>query len=1296
MKKRNIVLLSIIMNSLFSCVVTDFLNSSSTHHDDKQNSTEKNYVQWYENSPKLIEMEIFPEKRRKRKLGFEKKFNINDLDGDGFVNSEDPYPLDSSYPDIMITGIGNGFSKVKSKYNNKNRNIHHGESIFNMYQFNKDLSPATRTIEPDNYDPEYDGYTKIELDAGASKTIYYSIPKKNIFKDTHSNSYMSISTSASSYDIDINYHGDDLHGFNRIEIIENTVSITIVNNSKGSGSLKIKLEVDYYPEAFKGFTDELDWSSYDTGNTLFINENTLNISLLNVKTDEYNYDDNFYNTSDSEDFLKKISEKITQIMGKFNNSLNSSSISLNDDLDKDITLLLTGDETQGLLDLIEFGNDSHVKLDSTYFNFLNLPANEDSWKALPYETLLIGSVYKGVDTFGKMPLEGSNPDVLELDNIVMSNPGNLPVEPGQSNPTEMKLTFPVHHGLNLEKAIVLKLVLTRKGDLARNIVSYDHRLFINFGEGLKKTWHIHPFANKYRLDMHGLKEAGFTTGNNYISYNLTDDGSERVLGKLPKMIYTTRDNDSSVTEQDSYVMFYYFIPYENDRNKWFSLGTTVHFWGPPARDTLVAKYSNGKITDVKLIPYEHLLDPDYNIENIYEENSLFYKNPFVMERNDKLIILQGSIILPDPVITKLTMEANGGDITEIPVVNNDVAVMDEINANKKLSAFKAAYNPSITVVHFNSITKVYRNKDFNLLLTQDNYNTDENGKGVIGQIPIIINNTNLYSELITDINTDNISYLIPNTRETSDSFTIDARVRSNADNSILSADLDYIRFESPIDRNWADDPIVNSNVRENKGSGFQIYADFNGVKELITTFNIIPGRTDANTDSYTVVNNYEHKYNLNVKSGKVTYKRADNTITTRFCIKPMGTVRPGDDIILRFKSSNYGHVLTDTLPNEDFFAVYDKKMLWRANLYIDEGDNYTPLTAIDSSKNYTDWNNRNPWINGNEWNRVHDGITGDTINFNYNTISQLPAGNGGQTVRLAPFTWHRHKINIPGNKINNSVSYSVGSQDDPFSYNKHMLAQEQDTTPEIWENYISNVHIPGYSSYLWKVMSRIRKRVYEQPIANININKIQPITDILLENCEPADVNERIEFYENQLTPEEAQVTLIDDHYGLTWWYESAQSAGVDCVGLIYRAAAYTGNNYNIANLPTMNWINSPNPKPGNKSHEPDEVWQYLTVGGVSRIFITIDNQPLLWKVASHSDSLEKLKNVVPGDIMYFSSDYHVTMVLSIDSPDEEISKTEIKLIEATWNANSGKIFNSKKLESYGKRNWIIGRLITN
>jgi hypothetical protein len=134
-----------------------------------------------------------------------------------------------------------------------------------------------------------------------------------------------------------------------------------------------------------------------------------------------------------------------------------------------------------------------------------------------------------------------------------------------------------------------------------------------------------------------------------------------------------------------------------------------------------------------------------------------------------------------------------------------------------------------------------------------------------------------------------------------------------------------------------------------------------------------------------------------------------------------------------------------------FMACYDKKFIWRSNLYISEGA--------------ADWNNLNPWTaaQGNEW---------DTT------------GNGGQCV-INPWTMYTNP-NAPyfsnGGDVFDAVAYTFGGCDAVRDFNLELVAQADaagrpavdanrtlaSTDPvrddnNYWENYLKTSYVPSYS-----------------------------------------------------------------------------------------------------------------------------------------------------------------------------------------------------------------------------------------
>ena len=94
------------------------------------------------------------------------------------------------------------------------------------------------------------------------------------------------------------------------------------------------------------------------------------------------------------------------------------------------------------------------------------------------------------------------------------------------------------------------------------------------------------------------------------------------------------------------------------------------------------------------------------------------------------------------------------------------------------------------------------------------------------------------------------------------------------------------------------------------------------------------------------------------------------TVMDTFALKAYGTVRPGDDILLNFELVDYDVPALEVLAG-DFLASYDKKLVWRAELYVDEG--VIADTGADSGE--TDWNGINTWAftQENTWDTSGNG-----------------------------------------------------------------------------------------------------------------------------------------------------------------------------------------------------------------------------------------------------------------------------------------------------------------------------------
>ena len=201
----------------------------------------------------------------------------------------------------------------------------------------------------------------------------------------------------------------------------------------------------------------------------------------------------------------------------------------------------------------------------------------------------------------------------------------------------------------------------------------------------------------------------------------------------------------------------------------------------------------------------------------------------------------------------------------------------------------------------------------------------------------------------------------------------------------------------------------------NKGTcGFEIYVQDKDGTYPVVTLTSNPEGTDG-LSRYTV-SPMSGKLTLKPdvfgsvegkKAGQLWYTRAGR-MYFHFYIRPLaGNIRPGDDLVLRLCLKDDPTVVGAA--SAERLATYDKKLLWRANLYVK-----------DTSDGGRDWNDTHRWVAGNEWNRTESGATGD----------------GGQVIDIAEFT------NWPDNaRVSGSVCYSWGNEDTPFEFNQHMEVQ---------------------------------------------------------------------------------------------------------------------------------------------------------------------------------------------------------------------------------------------------------------
>ena len=353
---------------------------------------------------------------------------------------------------------------------------------------------------------------------------------------------------------------------------------------------------------------------------------------------------------------------------------------------------------------------------------------------------------------------------------------------------------------------------------------------------------------------------------------------------------------------------------------------------------------------------------------------------------------------------------------------------------------------------------------------------------------------------------------------------------------------DNIKILPPLDPNFSRIERGANNIRTNKGDGIILYA-VNGSGSEKYKLAKIKRRTDDPTyEAYTETSYYTVEYNnqyfdsngtgkdncrLTVLNGKLCFIDNNNGVELQsFTVETFGKARPGDDFQLRF-GLNENTAVAARAGRGDFMAVYDKKLLWRANLYIDEG--------------VGDWNNKHPWIAGNEW-----------------YVSQADGADvdGGQ-IDIKSVT--RFDIN---ETLNNTVIYSWGDNDSLTQYNSDVAAQAaalgQSATTAPGNNWTNYKGIAGsiYREKVW--VNQGVDNAYRYWKYKSIAPSIPGLTSFLA--FQPYDSVYNIELEGSEYLKD----TVFNNNKGNYHPSQTKFSSGVDCSGFVQSAASYQNRIYSL------------------------------------------------------------------------------------------------------------------------------------
>jgi hypothetical protein len=329
--------------------------------------------------------------------------------------------------------------------------------------------------------------------------------------------------------------------------------------------------------------------------------------------------------------------------------------------------------------------------------------------------------------------------------------------------------------------------------------------------------------------------------------------------------------------------------------------------------------------------------------------------------------------------------------------------------------------------------------------------------------------------------------------------------------------------------------------------------------------------------------------------------------------------------------------------SEKCAGVYDFKLLWRAQLYIDERKNAgdgTWVNGTEEASQLLDWNNANRWTyaQGNEWDKDWFDHDNDGI------IEEAGPYNGGQCT-IQPWT----RPYDPDSEYHNygvrteyaSVAYTALGRDTPLDFNADLIDQMQAV-----QHYLN---MPGHNTTLaptnndWQTYIDHTKQYNGN---NVDTNTYQPYRPVF--SSLVGHLNSGDSFY--------------DENWNFTTGQAVGFSAGTNCNGITLQAAAYNGSNYVYADDhigPRRDWgLNYGGAYPRNED-------------GINRVWI-------MWE-GGQERGMDNF--IVPGDMVDMSGHCGVIYKVVFGENNREILLNRCLVLEATAPLLEYKIINTRNMQ---------------
>jgi len=452
---------------------------------------------------------------------------------------------------------------------------------------------------------------------------------------------------------------------------------------------------------------------------------------------------------------------------------------------------------------------------------------------------------------------------------------------------------------------------------------------------------------------------------------------------------------------------------------------------------------------------------------------------------------------------------------------------------------------------------------------------------------------------------------IPNTGESLELSNIRVTFKTTMGLEVVKDNI-QVNLVGAIDRGYTDSPESgeNGNIYKNTANKFEVK-----INEQIYFL-----ERDINAP------NKYNNLNIKLEINEQGYIEKDQ-IPLKIEIRPdVKQIYPGDDLLLLFKIGETEY----TVAPEDYIAVYDKKMLWRANQYISE---------TEARLQNLDWNDAHPW-NTNE----------STISW-YGTNDWLGDTDGGQ---IPIQGWTRFNDD---EDVNGSVAYGWGCFDSIIAFNNELRAQSEgikkykednekktDKKYEIkWEESDLGVYAPTRTTS----SQSQEEKLWENYIFP-NISSVLKVEPKKLKDREETDlfISTETDLSVPGLSTYWYSLDMITGKY---YKYDQAvRTSGVDCSGLAYISTQYGDSKYETNQF---NTVDKPNAKNFNGN---TSAWisgktvtirplSYVIFNGAWDLNPAINNNTRPSIIENRDKQRKLLSYAVPGDILV--TDSHVVII---------------------------------------------------